>query len=129
MSVYDDAQEVAKEVLEEFNQGVIQLVSVTAATGGTADDPGDPTEATNDLDAVVAGVSYQFVQQGLAVVSDKLVIAAVLDGVTIGPVDYIIVDGVRYKIVADVSTPGAGTRAVWKFIIRKRGVNDRSAHP
>jgi len=43
----------------------------------------------------------------------------VVSGVTPNMRDFIEVDGERLKIVQDISTPAAGVRVVWKFIVRK----------
>lgn len=118
MSIYDDLRPVAAEILSEFKQGTIKLIQVTAGTGA-ADDPGAPTETTTVLDAVVKGAPFKYVRDGFATVSDLMVTAAPLDDVTVTKNDFIEIDAIRYKIIEDVSAPAAGTRVVWKFLVRK----------
>jgi len=118
MSIYDDLKPVVSEIMGEFSQGTVSLVSVTAGAGAI-DDPGAPTEETTELDATVSGVSYKYVSEGLAVSTDLTVTAAPIDGITVSEKDFVLVDGVRYKIVQDISLPSAGTKLVWKFIVRK----------
>lgn len=118
MSIYDEMQSVASEVLSEFKHGTIKLVSVTSGTGA-ADDPGAPTEVVTALDAVVKGAPFKYVRDGFAVSTDLMVTAAVIDGITPSVNDFIEIDSIRYKIVQDVSAPAAGTRIVWKFLVRK----------
>lgn len=118
MSIYDEMQTLAKSVLKDFKQGVIQLAHRVPAAG-PIDEPGEPTEIIYDLDATAKGASYKFVQSGLALATDLMVTAAVVDGVTPSSADFIVIDGVRYKIVQFLPPPAAGTNVVWKFIVRK----------
>lgn len=118
MSIYDDLAPVVSEVLGEFAQGTVQLIQITAGNGAI-DDPGAPTETTTTLDAVVRGVTFNFIKQGLAVASDFLVTAKPVSGITITEKDFVTIDGTRYKIVQDVSVPAAGTKLVWNLIVRK----------
>lgn len=118
MSFYDEMQKVASDVLSEFKQGTIKYVEIVAGSG-PADNPGPSTPASYDLDAVAKGVSFKYVRDGLALSTDLTVTAAVRSDVTPNMKGFIEIDGVRYKIVQDISTPAAGTRAVWKFIVRK----------
>ncbi len=118
MTIYDELQTIGAEVLKEFKQGTVTLVQVTPGAG-PADDPGAPTETSYTLDAVVRGVSYKYVRDGFAVATDLELSVAVIAGLTPTFKDFIVIDGERYKIIQDVSAPSAGTRAVWKFLVRK----------
>lgn len=120
MSIYDELKNVASEVLKDFKQSEISLVQLTPGSG-PADDPGIPTTTITELDAVARGVSFKYVQNGLAVASDIQVTAAVLEGVTPSVNDFVRIDGIDHKIIQDISTPAAGTRCVWKFVVRKGG--------
>lgn len=117
-SVYDELQAVAGEILGEFKQGAISLVQETPGSG-PADDPGEPTVVTTALDAVASGVSWQYQQQGFNTETDLTVTAAVVAGITPSVNDSVTIDGSSYKIVKDISPPAAGTRVVWKFIVRR----------
>lgn len=118
MSIYDELKPVAQSLLKEFKQGSISLVQITPGTGA-ADDPGTPVEKSYNLDATVTGAPFRYVRDNLATVSDMLVTAAVIDGITITKNDFIVIDGIRCKIIEDVSVPAAGTRVAWKFLVRK----------
>lgn len=120
MTIYDELQQTAREVLGEFRQGTIKLISLVPGTGPD-DEPGVPTETLTELEAVVRGLSYKYMKEGFSVATDFELTAAVVDGVTPSIHDYILVDDIRYKIVQDIPVPSAGTRCVWKFIIRKGG--------
>lgn len=118
MSIYDELKPVVQELFDEFQQGTIQLVKVTPGAG-PIDDPGEPTEVEHTLQAVVSGVSFKFVRDGLAVASDLFVRSAPVEGVVVDEKDFIKIDSVRYKIVHDASVPAAGDKLVWKLIVRK----------
>lgn len=118
MSIYDDLKPVAAGILKEFKQGTIYLVQVVAGSGAT-DNPGTSTEVKTELNATVKGVSFKYTRDGFAIASDLEVIAAIVDGITPNKNDFIEIDGKRYKIIQDMSPPAAGTRVVWKFIVRK----------
>lgn len=118
MSIYDELKPVAAQILKEFKQGDIKLVSISST--GTPDAPTN-TEKLIDLDATCSGVSFKYVKNGMAVMGDLTVTAAVVDGESPSVNDFILVDGVRHKIVQDISPPAAGTRVVWKFIVRRGG--------
>lgn len=121
MSLYDEMQKIASDVLSdpEFKQGVISYVRIMPGSG-PIDDPGPADEIiTPVLGGVVRGVSYKYVKDGLALSTDKTVVIPVVPGITPNMRDFIEVDGERLKIVQDISTPAAGIRVVWKFIVRK----------
>lgn len=118
MSIYDDLRPIATEILSEFKQGTVKLIQVTTGTG-SADNPGAPTETIIPLDAVVKGAPFKYIRDGFAAATDMMVTAAPIDGVTVGANDFIEIDGNQCKIIGDMSTPAAGTRVVWKFLVRK----------
>lgn len=120
MTIYDDVKAVASEVLgdSDLKQGTVKLIQVTPGSG-PADDPGEPTEKEYTLDAVVRGAPFKYIRDGFVTATDQMVTAAIIAGVTPTKNDFIEIDGVRCKIIEDVSAPGAGTRVVWKFLVRK----------
>lgn len=118
MSIYDEMRAISQTLFPEFKQGTISLVQVTPGAGAI-DNPGTPTEVTTNLNATASGSIFKYVSQGLALITDMLVVAAPVDGITITKNDFIVIDGKRCKIIEDVSKPAAGVIAVWKFIVRK----------
>jgi len=120
MTIYDDLKPVATELLVDFKQGVITLTQITPGTG-PADNPGASTPTVYPLSGTVKGVSFQYVRDGFAVATDLMVTTAVNDDVVPTEKDFIDIDGVRYKIIKDMSVPAAGTKIAWKFIVRKGG--------
>ena len=124
MAIYDEMQNLARDILTEpeFKQGKIEYVQIVPGNG-PVDNPGPSrTVVTEMLGGVARGVSYKYVKDGLALSSDKTVTLPVVAGITPDMKDFIDIDGVRYKMVQDISTPAAGTRVVWKFIVRKGSV-------
>lgn len=119
MSIYEELRDtVAKPLLKEFKQGSISLIQMTPGSG-PIDNPGPATQTTISLDAVAKGVSFKYVRDGFATSTDLIVTAAIVDGITPTKNDFIEIDGVRHKIIEDISPPAAGSRVVWKFIVRK----------
>lgn len=120
MAIYDEMQQIVSDIIgdPEFKQGVIHYVAVVPGSG-PADNPGASVTTEYELDAVAKGVSYKYVKDGLALSTDKTVVSAIRSDVTPDMKGFIKIDGVRYKIVQDISTPAAGTRVVWKWIVRK----------
>lgn len=121
MSFYDEMQQIATNVLGEFNQGVIKLIQLKTPENGTPDDPGELTEVVTELKGVVSGITFKYLKEGYNAVTDFEATVAVVQGVQPLEGDFLEVDGVQYKIIKDVSVPAAGVNVVWKFIVRKGG--------
>ena len=122
MAFYDDMQELASSILKDFKQGSVKLIHYESAEGGTLDEPSELTETVYNLDATVSGVSYKYLINSYAVASDLTVTASVIKGVQPTINDFIEVEGVRHKIIRDISAaPNAanGKPVVWRFICRK----------
>lgn len=120
MNPYLKFQKLAKKPMKQWKQGVVELVQLTEGAG-TDDNPGTPTETRYTLDATASKASYKYVNTGFALATDMVIISSVIDDVVPTMNDFIEVDGVRHKIVSDISVPAAGTKVLWKFIIRSGG--------
>lgn len=120
MTLYDEMQNLARDILSDpdFKQSPIRYIAIIPGSG-TPDDPGPSTSVPYDLDAVAKGVSYKYVKDGLALSTDKTVTAAIRSDLVPDMKGFIEIDGERYKIVQDITAPAAGTRVVWKWIVRK----------
>ena len=122
MNFYQEMQKVAGSVLKQFKQGDIKLYHYIEGTGGTLDEPAELVEKIYNLDATVSGVSYKYLINSYAVASDLTITAAVINGVEISINDFIEVQGVKHKIIRDISpAPSSvnGKPVVWRFICRK----------
>ncbi len=118
MPFYDDMQNVASEILEEFKQGVIKYIEVTPGAG-TVDDPGASTETEYTLNGTANGVKFKYVQNGLAIASDMQVVTAVRFDIIPDMKGFIEIDNIRYKIVQILPKPAAGTTVANVFIVRR----------
>lgn len=117
MGFYDDMQGIARDVLTQFQQGVINYVQITPGNG-PVDNPGSSTQTRFLIPATATGVQFKYVQNGLAVASD-LQIAAPIDPRFVPDMKgFIEVDGKAYKIVAIKPIPPAGTPVVNVIIFR-----------
>jgi hypothetical protein len=128
MSLYDELQNVAADVLGEFKQGVIKYIEVVPGSG-PADDPGESTENEFTLDATANGVKAEYVQNGLAVAGNLQIVASVKglnssnETVDVIPSDdgngFVTIDGVRYKVKKVLPKPAAGTPVAHILIIER----------
>ena len=120
MSIYDEMQQVAREILEsdDFKQGSTYLVRVVPGSG-PVDDPGPSVETRIKLDGAVRGISWRFVQAGLGVASDLQITHAVVPGIIPAMTDFVESDGVRYKVVQIIARPAAGVTVVYTLIVRR----------
>lgn len=120
MALYDEMRAIATEILTDpdFKQGSIAYVKLVPGNG-PIDNPGAATLVSTPIPGGVAkGVSYKYVKDGLALSTDKTVILPITTDLVADTRDFIDIDGIRHKIVQDISAPAAGTRVVWKFIVR-----------
>lgn len=118
MSIYEDMQGVARELLTEFNQGTKKYVDIVPGNG-PVDEPGAPTETRYDIVGTVIGISFKYVQQGLGVASDLQMSAPVDPRYEPKITGFIEIGSKRYKIVNIVRKPEAGTVVAYAFIIRR----------
>lgn len=117
MTFYDEMQSLATNLLTEFKQGTIVLVSVTPGSG-SIDDPGTPTETPYTLKAAASGPSAKFINAGIAETSDVQIVCAV-PSVVPNIKDFVTIDGVRYKIIHVEPKPRAGTPVAYLLIVRR----------
>lgn len=116
MTLYDDFQTTARDLLTEFKQGVAVLV-VRTPSGGTPSAP-TFTETEVPLTATSSGVPVYMVNGTSILATDLLVLAAVVAGTTPKVGDVIKMDGKRYAIVRYLPIPPKGTTVVWRFVVR-----------
>lgn len=118
MTIYDDAQKIASNLLKDFKQGAIQLVEVVPGRG-PENNPGPSTEVIHNIPGGTArGVSWKYIQNGLATTADKQCVLPA-DGVVPKNGWKLMVDGVEYVITHVEPRPGAGVPAVYIVIGKK----------
>lgn len=127
MTIYDEMQSFARDILRsELGQasasgnGIIQLIKMVR--NGPADNPGPAVPQIIDLPGAVArGVSFKYVQKGLADATDIQVTSDMLESGVIGEQgDFIKINsGQPLKIHQRVQLPAAGVPVAYVYIIRK----------
>ena len=120
MMFYGEMQDVAREVLTEFAQGVVNYVKITKGNG-PVDNPGPPTKTPYPIKGTASGVWKKYVDKGQAVASDMQIIAPVDSQYEPDMSGSIEADGETYKIVAIDRKPPLGTAVVFIIIFRKGG--------
>lgn len=118
MGFYDEMQEIASDLLSEFDQGGIYLVQIGSATGNPWEQNTPIEGSPVKLDGVASGVSKRYVDKGLAVATDKQITVAV-PAVTPTMKDYVTIKGERLKVVHIAYIPEAGTPVSLVMICRK----------
>jgi hypothetical protein len=118
MSIYDEMQGVASELFAQFQQGSIMYVELQMVSGGTPDDPSEPTRVEYPLTATARPVSTKYVDGSHIVQSDKQVS---MPGGGIEPQmsGLVLIDGVQYKIIEIKRIPEAGTVISYILIVRR----------
>lgn len=122
MNFYQDMQNIASSLLKEFKQGSVKLIQLTESVNENSLDEPELVEKTYNLNATVSGVNYKYLINSYAVASDLTVTAGVIPNVNVTINDFIDIDGVRHKIIRDISpapTSASGKPVVWRFICRK----------
>ena len=118
MGFYDDMQDIASDVIGEFEQGTVGYVTLTPVAGATPDAPGTPTETVTTINATVSPVWTKHVDGTHVVVTDKMVVTPA-GVVTPDMDDQVRIDGVDHKIVRIRNIPEAGTAVVHHIIVRR----------
>lgn len=122
MSFYQEMQNIASSLLKEFKQGSVKLVQLVESANENSLDEPELVEKVYDLNATISGVNYKYLIDSYAVASDLTVTAGVIPNVNVTINDFIDIDGVRHKIIRDISpapTSVNGKPVVWRFICRK----------
>lgn len=122
MSIYDDMQSLASDVLGEFDQGGIFYLAMVAPVGGTPDDPGEPVATSFKLDGVARGVKMKYVDGTSILASDMQTTVAVRDDIAPDLTGFIALgsaDGPRHKVVRVDPIPPVGTTVANRIFFRR----------
>jgi len=116
---YARMQKTADRLLDRFAQGTVTLTRPGGSTPGS--NPWDPPVVTEPviytLEAVVKGVSEEFVD-GTTILATDLEVTAAVFGTEPDPADTMEIDGKAVTIVRTMKLPAAGTTVAWKFLVR-----------
>lgn len=121
MSIYDDLRTVSSELHGEFQQGVVQYVSLTVPAGARPDAPGTPVKSTPiTINATARPVSTKYVD-GTSVLRTDKQLSIPNDGTSPTPTvgHFIRIDGVDHKIEMVMQRPAAGDPISWTVIVRR----------
>jgi len=130
MSIYDDMQSIASNLLREFDQGGIWFIRMVPGDG-PADDPGEPVPETHKLDGAARGVKMKFVDGTNILASDLQASVAVHSAIRPDEPDtYVALTGKnatpdqalaapRFKVVQIDQVPATGTPVSFRIFFRR----------
>lgn len=118
MSIYDEMQDIARDVLGEFRQEGLRYIRVTPGTG-PKDDPGPAVVTPFDIDAAARGVAFKYVNGSTIVTTDLQLTMAVRDDVTPDMHGFVEAGGKRCKVIAVQPIPPTGVTVAHVVIFRK----------
>lgn len=116
MSFYAQMQDIARELLTEFDQGGMVLISESPGSG-PAHNPGPPVRTLHRIAGTASGVTAEHLKDTLIQASDLRVI---LPGhITPKPTDKVMINGHVHNIVKIIPKPAAGVPSVFELVVRK----------
>lgn len=118
MSIYDEMQGIASDLLTEFKQGALVYIQMVPVGTGTPDDPAEPISVSHPFNGVVRPVSTKYVDGTHIVQTDKQLTMPA--NVTVPDMDgFVDIDGSRHKIVQIHTLPAAGTTVAYRLFVRR----------
>lgn len=117
MTIYDEVQGVAQELLSDFGQGTIVYLKQTPGSGPRHNPGKGETRPFVVKGGVATGVSMKYVQMSLAKASDLQVTLPVDPRFIPNNNDTIKIDAIEYKITQVIQKPAAGTPVVYVLIV------------
>jgi len=113
---YDEMQEVATDLLQEFSQGQVTLKRTVTTPGEHSYDPPTETVTSYALKATVRRVNQRFDRGTVIVETGDVVTFAALE-VEPALTDLLVVDGKDRAITDLKRIPAAGTVVAWQAFI------------
>lgn len=109
----------ARRLLDGAKQGSVTLTRTISSTPDPDEPwvPVPPITQSEDLSAVVKGVSARFVDGETVLASDREVLCAP-PGMGIEPADVLTIDGDPVTVIRRTNIPGAGIVAAIRIIVR-----------
>jgi len=128
VTIYQELKGVASELLAQFDQkepgdanpasNGIYYVRVVPGSGPAAN-PGPSVETPFKVDATARGVSFRYIDNKSVVASDLQITHAVHPGFVPDEKGFVLIDGVRHKVIRAIRKPAAGTPVAYTLVIRK----------
>ena len=116
---YKEMQGIASDVLRDFNQGVIEYITLSSGNG-PIDNPGEPTEIKTTLRGATARtVKSKYVDNTIILGTDIQITFSVQTNVNPEIDDFVKIDGIRYKIIKTMTIPSAGTPVAHMIMVRR----------
>jgi hypothetical protein len=116
MALYDRMRITTTRLLDKYAQGVVEIGTSSSAAGANEWDAPTVTTTWTEIDAVVSGVSSQYVDGTNVLASDRQVlcqgVVSLADNVMIR------IDGRVVSIVRIMPIPSAGEPVATRFIVR-----------
>jgi hypothetical protein len=118
MGFYDEMKAVADELLGEFAQGTVTLSRVVQTPA--VNDWDEPSEAVTayTLQAVVRGVSKQFID-GTTILATDLQATVAVPSVVPVPNDLLLLDGDAVTVLRVDAIPAVGTVCAYRLFLRR----------
>lgn len=118
MGFYDDMQELATDLLTEFNQGTVQYEEIIPANGPW-DDPGQPTSKLHDIPgAVTRAAEFRYIDNTSIFSTTTQVTFNVIPDLVIDDLDVLVLDGDRRTVIRFMQIPETGTPVVYKVFVK-----------
>jgi len=117
MAFYERMQATAAGLLKKYGQGTVEIGRSVSVPGVQDWDAPAITTTYTQIDAIVKGVSKQYVD-GETVLATDLMVIAYIGGYDPLPGDLMQIDGVAVSIIKQMPIPAAGIIAAWRFIVR-----------
>jgi hypothetical protein len=112
--LYDRLRGTAGKLLSKYKQGTVEIGTETKTQGATEYDPPTVTTEWQEIDAVVSGVSVQYVDNVNIVSSDREVM---FQG-TIGAGQKVRIDGQIVTVLRLIKIPAAGEPVATIAVVR-----------
>jgi hypothetical protein len=114
VSIYDRLRTTTTRLMSTYGQGVVEVGTTTTVDGAEEWLPPTGTTTWEEIDAVVSGVSKEYVDQVNIVASDR----QILTQAEISPGQLIRIDGAVVMVLSVVPIPAAGTPVAVRYIVR-----------
>lgn len=117
MSFYSDLRNVASGLLQEFNQGTVEIGRPVTVEGGNEWDAPTTTVQWTRINAVARGVSQKYID-GVNILATDLQITADMAGFQPKPGDRIRIDGQEVSVLRFDRIPAAGEVVATRVFVR-----------
>lgn len=117
---YDEMASIASGLISEFKQGDVTYIELLDGNGPD-DNPGPPIEAPPiKLEAVARNAEFKYIDGTLIEsTTTQLTFAPPNETLVLDDLDYVIIDGQRYKIIKKMTIPPMGVPIVHVIFVNR----------